>query len=426
MIRQKLLLLIFVLVSLISKCNASEYLQNTLHITDVGAVGDSSMLNTQFIQSAIDQMHTQGGGTVVVPRGEFVSGALFFKPGVNLHLQEGAVLRCSREMENFPPQHTRIEGHFEENFTPALINADGCDGFKLTGKGTLDGAGRPIWNLFWKKRKAAKDHKNFNNLSIPRARLCLIENSQDVLIEGITFKDSQFWNLHIYNCQDVQVKRANFRVPDDYRQVPSSDGIDIDSSQSITIQDCSFSVTDDCIALKGTKGPFALEDETSPPVEKIRVSGCEFHRGHGMITCGSEATIVRDVVVENCHVTGAMPVVRLKLRPDTPQCYEDFTFRNITVDNRRAHLFDIQKWTQYFDLMGEPEPNSVVQNIKVLDLRGSIGSLGTITGNANTEFGEITVEDVNVSAKNSKIELDNRVKNISSRNILIDGKAIQL
>ena len=123
-----------------------------LLITKSGAVADDSTINTKAIQAAIDQLAARGGGTVVVPKGVFVSGALFFKPKVNLRLTEGAVLKCSTDLSNFPAQRTRIEGHFMDNFTPAFINAKYCDGFQLTGDGILDGAGMPIWELFWKNR----------------------------------------------------------------------------------------------------------------------------------------------------------------------------------------------------------------------------------------------------------------------------------
>lgn len=161
-------------------------------ITDFGAVADGITINTKAIQSAIDHAATRGGGTVVMPSGIFISGALFLKPGVNLHLDRGAVLRCSTAMENFPRQRTRIEGHFEPNFTPALINADGCHGLRITGQGTLDGAGRPIWDRFWAMRAASPDPASFPNVGLDRARLAIIENTKGVVIDGITFRDSQF------------------------------------------------------------------------------------------------------------------------------------------------------------------------------------------------------------------------------------------
>ncbi len=120
------------------------------------------------------------------------------------------------------------------------------------------------------------------------------------------------------------MQNARFQVPDDYKRAPSSDGIDVDSCQDVGIKGCYFSVTDDSVCMKGSKGPDALNDKESPPVERVRVSDCTFKRGDAAVTCGSEATAVRDLVVENCRIIGAMNVLNcLKLRSDTPQQYED-------------------------------------------------------------------------------------------------------
>jgi alpha-L-rhamnosidase len=391
-----------------------------LSITEFGAKGDGTTLNTKAIQATIDEAVKRGGGTVVVPKGVFVSGAVFLKPSVNLRLDEGAVLQCSTDMKNFPEQRTRIEGHFEEHFNPALINADGCDNLEISGKGTLDGAGKPIWDSFWKK---LNEIKGFKNLDQPRARLCLIENSRKVQVHDISFIDSQFWNLHLYNCRDVTVTNVQFKVPDNQRP-PSSDGIDIDSCQDITINNCYFSVNDDCIALKGTKGPFAMEDKTSPPVERIRISGCVFKRGHGMVTCGSEATVVRDVVVDNCKVEGSMPMVRFKLRPDTPQRYENFSVSNITVKARGASIFAVNKWSQYYNPQGQPEPKSFVGGITVSGVSGEVKSLGVIQGNAMTSFGAFTLENIDVKASSADFNVSKKVDKLSLKDVKVNGRDI--
>ncbi len=390
-------------------------------IREGGAVADGATINTRAIQSVIDALARSGGGTVVVPRGVFVSGALFLKPGVHLHLDAGAVLRCTIDMTHFPPRRTRIEGHFEERFTPALINADRCDGLRITGQGTLDGAGRPIWDLFWRLRNAAPDPGNFPNLGVPRARLALIERSRGVTIEGVTFKDSQFWNLHLYRCRDVTVRRARFEVPDDYKQAPSSDGIDLDSCQDVLIDGCDFSVTDDCIAAKGSKGPRAMEDADSPPVERIRVRNCLFRRGHQVFSCGSEATIIRDVSVEDCRVTGAMVLARLKLRPDTPQRYENIQFRNITLDSDGGSIVAVEPWTQYRDRSGEP-PRSKVDGLSFVGIRGRFGAFGTIRPNpGQTEIGSILFRDVNVRLTRDRLTATG-VRDLRFDRVIVNGQ----
>lgn len=394
-------------------------------ITDFGARPDGAAINTKPIQDAIDHLAGKGGGTVVIPKGVFLSGALFLKPKVNLHLDSGAVLKCTTDMKNFPRRRTRIEGHFEESFTPALINADGCDGLKITGEGTLDGSGRPIWDLFWKLRNASPDPKNFPNLGLARARLALIQNSRQVLVEGVTFKDSQFWNLHLYKCDGVTVRGARFEVPDDYAQAPSTDGIDLDSCRNVTVDGCHFSVTDDCIAAKGSKGPHAMEDKDSPPVEHVRVRNCHFRRGLQLFSCGSEATIVRDVVIEDCQVAGKTNVLMLKLRPDTPQLYEDIHLRNIVgLERSDGRILLIQPWTQYKDLKGAAPPRSAVRNVTLTGVPGRFGSFGVVRPNpGQTKISEILLKNFDVQLTgDSKLAVSDAA--VGFQNVIVNGKPV--
>jgi len=392
-------------------------------ITSFGAVADAKTINTKPIQAAIDHLAASGGGTVVVPRGVFVSGALFFKPKVNLHLQAGAVLQCSTDMANFPVRRTRIEGHFTV-FNPALINVSACDGFHLSGDGTLDGAGRPIWDRFWQERAASPDPGNFPNLAVPRARLALIESSRGVTVEGVTFKDSQYWNLHLYRCQNIVVRNVHFEVPDDYKQPPSTDGIDVDSCQDITVDGCYFSVGDDCIAVKGSKGPNALQDKSSPPVEHIRVRNCTYRRGGGVLTFGSEATIIRDVVVENCQVTGNVVVAHLKLRTDTPQRYEDILYRNITLNNTAGAIITVLPWSQYANLQGEAPPQSVVHNLTMSGIKGHAGSFGIVRPvPGRTAISAFTFENFDVTLARPRPMITG-VTNLKFERVIVNGKPV--
>jgi alpha-L-rhamnosidase len=248
------------------------------------------------------------------------------------------------------------------------------------------------------------------------------------VVDGVTFKDSQFWNLHLYRCRGVVVRNARFQVPDDYKQAPSTDGIDLDSCQDVTIEGCDFSVTDDCIAAKGSKGPHALEDKDSPPVERIRVRNCTFRRGNGMLTLGSEATMVRDVIVENCTATGTSQVAVLKLRTDTPQHYEDIHFRNLTLDAKTDHgqIISIQPWSQYANLDGAAPPKSIVRNISLSGVRGRFGGFGTIKPNpGQTEIVDVLLKDVDVQLTHDKLELAG-TNGVRFENVVVNGKPVSL
>jgi alpha-L-rhamnosidase len=218
------------------------------------------------------------------------------------------------------------------------------------------------------------------------------------------------------------VRNVRFQVPDDYRQAPSTDGIDIDSSRNVTVDGCHFSVTDDCIACKGSKGPHAMEDKDSPAVEHIRVKNCTFKRGGGVLTCGSEATVVRDVVAEDCRITGAVRIATLKLRPDTPQHYEDITFRNITSEGPSSGIIQMAPWSQYFDLQGMEPPKSIVKNLKFIGIKGTYSSFGTIKPNpGQTEISDVLLKDFDVTVKNGMLNTSG-VTDLKFEDVIVNGK----
>jgi alpha-L-rhamnosidase len=394
--------------------------EKKIDVTTVGAVGDGTTLNTNALQKAIDDCSAKGGCTLVFPKGVFMTGAIFLKSGVNLHLAEDAVVKGSTDRKDYPKMKTRIEGQFPE-WLPALINADKVDNLRVTGSGIFDGNGKPFWEDFWAKRK---ENPKTTNLNVERPRLMFIQNSKNVKISGVTFKDSGFWNLHIYNCRKVLIENASFEVQDGLR-APSSDAIDVDSSQNVIVRNCRFRVDDDAIALKGTKGPFAMDDKLSPPVENIRVTNCTFERGHGVLTLGSEGTIIRNVIIGKSKVTGPIPLVRFKLRPDTQQLYENIHFRNITLDSTGA-IFEIRPWRQFFDLKGQPPPNSIVRNITISNIKGTFGSFGEIQGNAGqTTIDGISLKNVDVQVKDDKLKVVD-VKNLKAKNVKVNGKPFEL
>ena len=146
-------------------------------ITKSGAIADDSTVNTKAIQAAIDQLAAKGGGTVVVPQGVFVSGALFFKPKVNLRLTKAPSSGAPPTSPTSPSSAPASKATSWSSFNPAFINATNCDGFQLTGDGTLDGAGMPDLGGSSGRARAA-DQGNFTNTGLPRARLALIEGSQ--------------------------------------------------------------------------------------------------------------------------------------------------------------------------------------------------------------------------------------------------------
>jgi alpha-L-rhamnosidase len=394
----------------------------TFSIVDYGAVSGGEALNTAAIQAAIDAAAGQGGGTVEIPAGVFRSGSLFLKAGVSLQLDQGAILKGSENIEDYPKRLTRIEGHFEP-WRMALVNAEGLTAVRISGPGKLDGSGPVYWRAFWQRRK---ENPKCTNLEVERPRLLFIDHCTEVRINGLALQDSGFWNLHLYRCRDVILEGLRITIPSavDGLRGPSTDGIDIDSSQNVTVRGCYISTNDDNIALKGSKGPQADQDTDSPPVENILVEDCEIGDGNGLITCGSEATIVRHVRVRNCLMSGHATVLTLKLRPDTPQHYEDITLDGIRLAGTGL-LLNVAPWTQFFDLKGLPAPTRRVNNITLRNIRGTYRSLGVLRGNPGDVLQDISLENVAVQLADEKFNVG-QIKNFRLNNVVVNGRPYML
>ncbi|BET66234.1 glycoside hydrolase family 28 protein [Opitutales bacterium ASA1] len=397
-------------------CSQARAVETRHAVTDFGATPDGKTLVTGHIQAAIDFIHHSGGGTVVVPAGVFRTGAIFLKQGVALHLEKDAVLLGSNDIEDYPRRATRIEGHFPV-WRTALINAEGIHGLRISGEGTIDGNGVLFWAAYWQRRK---ENPQCTNLEVERPRMFFIDRCTDVRISGLRLRDSGFWNVHLYRCQDVLIEDLDIFSPGTVPiRAPSTDGIDIDSCQRVTVRRCTISVDDDCIAIKGSKGPLADRDASSPPVEDILIEDCTFGTGHGVVTFGSEATVVRNVTVRNCTVKGLNNLVRLKLRPDTPQLYENVVYENIVMEGD-GRLFDVQPWRQFYDPQGHEPPPSIVRNVTVRNVTGSCRRLGVLAGNPGDTIEDIRLENLDLRAEDTNLRLGG-VRGIVFENVRVNG-----
>lgn len=318
-------------------------------VTEHGVKSDSTTVQTGALQRVIDMAAESGGGVVVIPRGTFLSGSLFFRQGTHLYIEEGGVLKGSERIRDFKVMKTRMEGETCTYFA-ALVNADGVDGFTIAGKGTIDGNGRHYWEEFWIRRSWNPD---CTNKDAQRPRLVYISNSSNVTVQDVRLVNSPFWTSHLYRCHHVRYLGCHIFAPTEGIKAPSSDAIDIDACHDVLIDGCYMSVNDDAVVLKGGKGTFADKDPDNGPCRNIVVQNCTYGRVHGCLTLGSESLHDSNVVLRRCHVQRADRVLWLKMRPDTPQHYEHIAVEDLT--GNCGSFLVVRPWTQFFKMQERPD-----------------------------------------------------------------------
>lgn len=334
-------------------------------ITDYGVKNDSTILQTNAIQAVIDKAAENGGGIIRIPAGTYLSGSLFFKPGTHLYLDKGAKLKGSDAITHYKIIPTRLEGQ-TINYFAALVNADHCDGFSISGEGTIDGNGHRFYDEFWLRRKV---NPKCTNLEALRPRMLYVSNSKDITVSGIKMVNSGFWTNHLYNCERIKYLGVTILAPTDgYPKGPSTDAIDLDVCRDVLISGCYMNVNDDGVCLKGGKGTWVDTIPGNGPTGRVIVDRCKFGKTNAGITFGSEAWNCSNVIMKDCEFNGTYHVLLFKMRPDTPQQY-----RNVWVEGARGtvrNAVEVQTWTQFFDKVArDPMPMSIVDNVTFMNAR---------------------------------------------------------
>lgn len=388
-------------------------------ITDFGVKVDSTLIQTEAIQNTINLAASKGGGVIVIPKGTFRSGALFFKPKTHLHLAEGAILKGSDTIADYPKLPSRMEGQSLDYFA-ALVNAYEVDGFTISGKGTIDGNGLRFWEAFWARRK---ENPNCTNLEVSRPRLVFIWKSNNVQVQDVKLHNAGFWTSHYYQCRNVKVLDAHIYSPYQPVKAPSTDAIDLDACTNVLIKGCYMSVNDDAIALKGGKGPWADRVPSNGANTNIIIEDCEFGFCHSALTCGSEAIHNRNIIMRNCHVSEASRVLWLKMRPDTPQLYEYIRVENITG---QAHsLLYVKPWTQFFDLQGRPDvPLSYCNQVSLKNIKLTCDIFFDVAISKYDRLTNFTFENFAVDSKNAAID-KTVVDGFTLKNVRVNQKLVE-
>lgn len=341
---------------------------NSVYLTEFGAVGDGLVINTDAFRKAIDAVAARGGGTVVIPRGIWLTGPIILKSNIRMHAMEGAVVLFSPDKNLYPLIETSFEGY---NTVRCIspIYGNGLENIAFTGEGVWDGSGHawrhvkrekvppPMWkDMVSSGGVVSEDGKTWypsesymaaveqSEMNVPvlmeggveayegmrdflRPVMVSLVNCRKILIDGPVFQNSPAWCLHPLMCEDLTVRNITVRNPW-YSQ--NGDGIDIESCRNTLLYNSSFDVGDDAICIKSGKN----EDgrERGMPTENLVIRNCTVYHGHGGVTIGSEMSGgVNNVSVAGCTFMGTDVGIRFKSNRGRGGVVENIWFNDILM-----------------------------------------------------------------------------------------------
>lgn len=321
-------------------------------ITEYGAIGDGETDCTDAFKQAIENCQAAGGGHVVVPEGNYLTGAIHLKSNVNLHVRKNATILFSKDTKKYlPVVFTRFEGVECMNYSP-FIYAYEQENIAITGEGTLDGqADNATW-WHWAGKSEYGWSENVANQNADRDRLFQMAEQgvpvnerifgdghflrvnfiqfykcKNVLIDGITVKRSPMWEIHPVLCENVTVQNITVNT-----HGPNNDGCNPESSKDVLIKNCYFNTGDDCIAIKS--GRNADGRRINIASENIVIQDCTMKDGHGGVVIGSEMSgNCLNVFAENCVMDSPNLERALRIKTNSLRggIVENIYMRNVTV-----------------------------------------------------------------------------------------------
>jgi polygalacturonase len=387
-------------------------------ITRYGAVADGQTDCTAAIRKAIDAC-AKGGGRVVVPAGEYLTGPVHLKSGVNLHLETNATLKFSTNFKAYlPAVFTRFEGVECYNYS-SFIYALGQKNIAVTGSGTLDGQATDENWLGWKGKKGvhtntqtaannrlkkmAEDgvpvaQRRFGEGDFLRPNFIHFSRCRNVLIEGVRIRRSPMWEIHPTLCTNVIVRGVDI-----VSHGANNDGCDPESCRDVLIENCRFDTGDDCIAIKS--GRNADGRRVGVPSVNLVIRGCTMNDGHGGVTIGSEISgSCSNVFVENCRMDSPNldRAIRLKSNAVRGGVIQNVFARNVSVGSVGDAVLQIDfLYEEGTNGIYQPAARNVVlENFtvahtpRVLNIRGFPGAEISNVRIYNSTFKEIQKPDV--------------------------------
>jgi polygalacturonase len=294
----------------------------TCDVRAYGATPNGTAMNTSAIQAAIDACAKKGGGRVLLDGGTFLSGPIVLKSNIDLEIAQGSMLQGSSNHDDYPKKT-----EFRNPGLQSLVSATNANNVSITGGGVIDGAGES----WWKQARAQADH-GIMGQGMLRPRLVVFDHGHKILVQGVTVRNSPFWQIVLYYSDDVTIR--NIKVLADPSS-PNTDAIDPFSSSYIRIEHVYADVGDDDVAIKSGQ---ANSPGPDAPSRDITISDCTFVHGHGLSIGSEVAGGVQNVHVARVHFKGTANGVRIKSNRDRGGDIGNFDFRDLTMEDVRTPI----------------------------------------------------------------------------------------
>lgn len=405
-------------------------------IVDFGATEGGTIKVTSSINKAISQLAELGGGQVVIPKGKWLTGPIVLKSNINLHLEEGAELLFSQDFSDYlPAVLTNWEGSEVYSYSP-FIYAFQQENIAVTGKGVLNGQGKPWWENRNQTGFGNKKLIEMNNLEVPlvNRRFDSPNNylppvffgplyCKNILIEGVTFRFGAFWTINPSFCENIIVRDTYILTNGDYGDTPNGDGINPNSCTNVLIEYNTLDTGDDCITIKSGRDKDGRR--IGIPCKNILIRYNKGLQGHGGIVIGSEMSGgVENVYAHDCRFNGTDRIIRIKTDRGRGGYVRNCWFKDIYADTIEQQAIRINMLYSGNERLPALEVNSstpLIENIYYENIYCDFAKQNVIQILGIPEMPVNNISFTNIQLKGHKgIEIKD-AKNISLTNIVINN-----
>lgn len=294
--------ILFTLLSTFVICSLSA---KTFNVKNYGAKGNGKTIDTKAIQSAIDDASKAGGGLVELDAGTYISGSIFLKDNVELHLNHGATIKGSDNILDYKSGGTRYQNSFKGDNTTGghLIMGIGVKNVTISGPGKIDGNSPKF--LTDENGNGFPSKKDIINRP---AQMIWIVNSTDIRIKDVELANSPYWTCFILNCERIWITGCYIHTENKKYHTYNGDGIDIDRSMYVQISDCRIDTEDDCITLRASCESI-LDDLKDCAF--VTVSNCNISSSCNAIRLGVGEGNIHDAVISGLTISNSKTPINI-------------------------------------------------------------------------------------------------------------------